>query len=82
VLTIFSARNQVNAPLASYFHSLLNARKEKKKKQLPFIIPPEVARDIIKDPFTGEGSQGPSDHLYKLEARCFCLNYLVYFMKT
>jgi hypothetical protein len=53
------------------FNSLLNAKKEKKKKkELPFIIPPDVVRDIIKDPFTGEGSQGPSDHLYKLEARC------------
>jgi hypothetical protein len=33
------------------------------QKESPFIIPPNAVTDIMKDPFTGDGSQGPSDHL-------------------
>jgi hypothetical protein len=43
------------------FNSIKNLEKE--KKELPFIIPPNAVTDIMKDPFTGDGSQGPSNHL-------------------
>jgi hypothetical protein len=72
VLTMLSTSEQVlNVSLMSCFHSLKNPEKiVEKKKEPSFIIPPHVVKDIMKDPFTGDGSQGPSDHLYKLEARC------------
>jgi hypothetical protein len=69
MLILISIRNQVNAALTSYFYTILH-HDEKKKKEPPFIIPPNTVNDIMKDPFTGDGSQGPSDHLRKLEARC------------
>jgi hypothetical protein len=68
MLIMLSARNQVNAALTSYFYTILHPDKKKKKKP-PFIIPPDAVRDNMKDPFNGDGIQGPSDHLSKLEAR-------------
>jgi hypothetical protein len=58
----------------SFFHSLKNSKNfVYKKKEPSFIIPTHVVKDILKVPFTSDASQGPSDHLYKLEARCSLL---------
>jgi hypothetical protein len=50
--------------------------EEKKKEEPPFIILAHAVKDIMKYPFTGDGSQAPSDHLYKLET--LFSNYMVY----
>jgi hypothetical protein len=68
-VTILLARNRVNATLASYFHSLKNLEKE--KKELPLTIPPDVVKDIMKDLFIGDGSQGPYDHLIQAGNKMF-----------
>ena len=59
----------INSSLLSYMHIIREPGKSPDPYDA-FAIPTNVVEDVMRNQFSGDGSIGPSDHLYMIEARC------------
>jgi hypothetical protein len=63
-----AAAQVISAFLLSYMHLLKELEKPPDLNDA-FKIPADDVDAVMREPFTGDGSMAPSDHLYSIEAR-------------
>jgi hypothetical protein len=61
---MLAARKHTEDGPDKYFHIFMHPEERKKKEEPLFIIPAAAVKYIMSDPFTGDESQAPSDHLF------------------